>query len=192
MAIATVAEIFRIDRPQVRAYAEGDPHGFAYSHVEVTGDASGGFITVALNASPGFVYRLEFAQVVIGDELGANLFLQLQHRYLGDAIPIANNSGRTIAAFRVQAATPTGFRVFGLDDRITPVEVLRRLPLGDLRNRTITTLVASWTIEINTNTVVYEMKLLLTFWRKDAMTRPGFWAAFNESPAPRFPAILAP
>lgn len=190
MSIANAVGVVLIPRPQVRSYADVEPEGLAYLHHPITGDATGGVITLAVNTDPGFVFRVEAAQLIYGANADVAIYCQFNHQWLADASGFAGNANRTLMMLGPASSLPAGFRQF--DPTPDIYMMVRRIPLGNLTNTHIAVNLANWTNETNTNGVVSEFKLVFSYWRKDAMTRPGFWEAFMEAPAPRVPGAIVP
>lgn len=178
MAIVTNTGVIHLpfgERPQ---YGSPYPEGIAVAHADVTGDASGGAVTVAILADGGFLYRLELMNATRSDVANVTLDVISSHRWATD------KSGLGATAFdlnwlatRQAVGTFVVYTLRGEDrDRI------RRFPLGRTDKVALQTIWAV-TFQTNVNTIEYDVDLVLTYWPKESLAMPGFLSSFYEAPA---------
>lgn len=193
MAINRAVVGVKVSRPQVRPYSDVEPAGLFWSHTEQTGDATGGTIQIQVNAPPALIMRLELLQVIFHSVASSpTLSCELDVQWLEDIAGFAGGVGlanRIIVPMREQTDVGGLFLAYGIDHLAANEEMLRRVPIGDMRNVHFNSIVALFLMSVNTNAIVHEFKALFSYWDRDAMTRPGFWDAFYESPAPRIAAL---
>jgi len=163
------------------SYADVEPEGIAFGFAEVLGDVSGGEVVMNIVAPSGFLYRLEQLQLSMSVvDVTAIYDVGVRFEWMGDATTPASG-----AEF-FQSADLASEGNTRLDDsffHLTQNEMsqLRRTPLGTTRGGFATLVVA--TNNDNTNTRIYRLRTVFSFWRQDALQRPGFYTAFlGQSP----------
>lgn len=179
MAIFTSSGIVLLpfaDRP---AFGSPYPLGMAVGHDDVTGDASGNPITVSFLADGGLLFRLEALNVTRGNVDTDAMNYLTSHRWMTD------RSGLGTAAFDLNWVMETNVDATSVFSVSTPrrkdLMALRRLPMGRTDDTVLQTLIAV-TISTNTNTVVYGIDVVCSYWRKESLYRPGFLQTFWEAP----------
>ncbi len=177
MAIAVNTGVVRLpfaDRP---AFGSPYPEGIAVAGTTLTGDASGGDVTLVVLSDGGFLYRVEKVGLTKGDALATTLALLSSHRWASDRSGLGPTTfDLNWITTQVLAAT---FSVFSL--AATDFQQIRRFPIGR------TDAVALQTIfqfghSTNVNTRSYQFDLVMSYWRTESMYRPGFLQSFWESP----------
>jgi len=180
--VAITSAIALVHLPFVERERYGDPYpaGLAVGHVDVTGDASGGNITANFTSQAGFLYRLELLHALVFQNSSTAMQYITSHIWLTEA------SGQGAAAFDLRWFT-------AVSNRTTPPitltvhtpqgpdrDMLVRLPLGHINGGAAQTIV---NIQVdNQNTIVHDFNVLMSYWRKEALHRPGFWTAFWAAP----------
>lgn len=181
MAISSVKVVTHLgfgERPQ---YATPYPEGIAVSHHDVTGDLSGGNIVFSILASPGFLYRYEMVRGNLDVDVAEDWDLILTHAWATD------RSGLGDGAFNINHIM---FRSVGsgAEVQLEPdisggrYDHMHRFPIGSIAAG-VPQLIAQVTVPTNTNTRVYDLNTVWTYWRKEAMHLPGFLSSFFEAPA---------
>lgn len=186
MAINAFREIVRVSMPVDPSYADIAPQGYAGVFARITGDASGGDITMVVSGEPGFIYRLEVMRMQVGETTARDVNLSLVASGIVDpTISVTSDAATALQQthhLEVGLTSTDTFRTYALET--SEYLQARRLPFGDFRNRTI--VVSLVTIRIpNTTTITYDYRMLFTYWPKDAMTKPGWWSMFMDAPLPR-------
>jgi len=178
MAISVTAGMDRLsfaDRPD---FSDPYPEGIAVAHRTVTGDATGGGITVSILDDSGFLYRLEMISAIRGDSIADGLSIITAHRWAADRAPNALPTNFNLNWVMGLTAGPT-FGVYRLGS--PEYEMVRRFPIGRTDDVELQQLFAFFQ-ETNTDTIVYEFDIVCSYWRKEALQRPGFLTAFYETP----------
>lgn len=142
----------------------------------LTGDGSGGTIGVAIDASGGFLYRVEMMQVVKGDSVASVTDFITAQRNLSD--PAGAAALAQLNWVMLEEVGPT-FRVHV--PSASTLGMLRRTPLGRT-DRVDGQILVTMTNDTNTNAITYEFTLICTYWRVQATSRPGWLQAFHEAP----------
>jgi len=163
------------------SYADVEPEGIAFGFAEALGDLSGGDIVMNIIAPSGILYRLEQLQLQMSVVDATAIFdVGVRFEWLGDATTPASG-----AEF-FQSGDLGAENFTRLDDSIyhlPPDQMLqlRRTPLGTTRGGFATLVVG--TNNNNTNNRIYRLRTIYSFWRQDALQRPGFYTAFlGQSP----------
>lgn len=186
MSIAATGEIIHLPFGERPAYGSPYPEGIAVGHIDQVGDASGNPITATFLADGGFLYRLELTQATRGGVDTTDWDYITSHRWATD------KSGLGATAFDlnwVAAQQSQGLSSFtSHTPRVQDLAAIRRFPMGRTDKVALQTLL-SWTAE-NTDTILYDFDVVLTYWRKESLSMPGFLSAFYEAPAA--PTLLRP
>jgi len=176
LAIAASDGVVLLPFTDREPYGSPYPEGLAVSHIDVTGDASGGGITAAVLADGGFLFRVEAINATVDSETTDDLTLITVHRLLTD------RSGLGQSAFSLNwhmtQQKLQGFSVWGLHgDR----PALVRLPIGRTDIVSLQT-IFTWVMETNVDGDIYDFDLIMTYWRVTSLYRPGMLHSFWESP----------
>lgn len=162
------------------SYADVEPEGIAFGFSEATGDASGGDIVMGVRAPSGFLYRLEQLQITQNTLDVAFNDVSVRFEWMENATSFASGA----ALFQsgdlvVSVGTRLSDKVFHLPPG--DMVELRRTPLGTTRGGFATLVVA--TNDNNVLNTIYRTRTVYSFWRQDALQRPGFYTAFlGQSP----------
>ena len=178
MSVADTSEIIRLPTPERPGYGDPYPDGFAVGVTSVTGDASGGSATLALQSQGGFLYRLEMLNIIVGDTVSVSSDLVTVHSWAAD------QSGLGSLAFQLNFVFDTNRNGNGFHEKeLSPndLAMVRRFPIGLARQSALTT-VLQLNIQTNTNTITYQLEAAFAFWRNESLHRPGFLEAFWEAP----------
>jgi len=160
-------------------YGSPYPEGIAVGHIDQTGDATGNPITATFLDDGHFLHRLELAQYTEGQLAGTRGSLITAHRWASD------RSGLGATAFDLNwlfdningsAANPF------TQNNLTPatLDMVRRFPVGrtdDVLLQILFSFIAS-----NQDAIAFDFNIVTTYWRQEAMYRPGFLASFWEAP----------
>jgi len=178
VSIADSGQIIHLpftDRPQ---YADPHPEGIAVGHIDSTGDASGGTLTQTFLADGGFLYRLELLQATRDSDTSSEMNYITSHQWATD------RSGLGVGAFNLNWVMENHRDAQGAfvqwAPRLVDLTMIRRVPLGrtdDVLQQILLSAAAS-----NQDTSIYDLDVVLTYWRKESLSRPGFLASFWESP----------
>ncbi len=165
-------------------YGDAHPIGIAVGHMDMVGDASGGVVSASLLADAGFLFRLELIQATRNVTTAAPMDLIVSHRWATD------RSGLGATAFDMnwileQRSTAT-FTFSTFSPSPADLQMIRRFPLGRTDNTTLQ-FVVSFNVA-NVDTVIHDFDVVLSYWRAEALFRPGFLASFWESPFVPTPA----
>jgi len=170
------------ERPR---YGSPYPEGIAVGHQDITGDASGGTIVNAFLADGGFLYRLELVNVTQSTANTNSVHIIQSSRWATD------KSGLGAAAFDLNwhliQVGRDGFSVYTPENQ--NMGMMRRMIMGRTDTVDLQT-VASYHIGSNVDTVVWDMDIVLTYWRKESLSLPGFLSSFYEAPA--VPPLVPP
>lgn len=188
MALATTVAVTHIpfgERPQ---YGQPYPEGIAVA-VDDTADASGGDHTWTILADPGFLYRMELFNFTRGESGNRVIHVITAHRFFAEKDPGVNTSF-DLNWFTSRRAN-TAFSVYDLagggdTGPVTkpPIEMISRLPMsGPLGAPGVATQLMHITLIGQSNLITNEIAVTWTYWRKQALYRPGFLSAFYEAPA---------
>lgn len=177
MAIVANGFLTRLAFADREQYASPYPIGLAVAHVDVTGDATGGGITVLIEADGGFLYRPEIINATRSDVGVGELNIIVSSRILTD------RSGLGPGAFdlnwHLQSLGQGGFSVY------TPfpndMQMIRRQIIGRTDTRSLQT-IFTFNTGTNTNLVVHDFDLICSYWETTSLVTPGFLQAFYESP----------
>ncbi len=189
MAIARQTALIHLrtgDRPQ---YGSPYPDGLAVAHIDAVGDATGGLVTFAFFADGGFLYRLESMSWRTGSFSGQIGFITTSHNWLQQksGAPIGSwdlsypvvgfgivITGVAFSTYHPILGGPTG-------DAVDAMEVIRRTPIGRI-DRSLSQQVVNAGMT-NVNLLTYDINLVFTYWRKEAIYLPGFLSSFYNAPA---------
>ncbi len=178
MAIAATGGLVHLPFADRQIFGSPYPQGIAVGHIDITGDVSGGGISATFLADTGFLYRLEVFQSTRGNESADKASYASAHRWATD------RSGRGLAAFDLNWVCDqtigdsfSVYKPFPVD-----LEMLRRFPMGRTANDPDGQIIWSVFYETNTDAIIFDVDLVLTYWRQEAMFRPGFLASFWEAP----------
>jgi len=171
------------DRPQ---YSSPYPLGIAVGRAAVTGDASGGGVTMTLLSDGGFLFRLELLSLVRGDVTSTTQNIITSHRWAGDRSPAASPTDFDLN-WHLTRVAQGGFSVSRAN--VDVMSMIRRFPMGRTDNVALQVILSA-SDAVNTDTVTYEFHAICTYWRKEALQRPGFLASYYEAPeVPLVPAL---
>ncbi len=185
MAIAVNAGVVHMpfgERPQ---YGTPYPLGIAVAHATQTGDATGGAITLTVQADPGFLYRLEMFRLERGTSVLVNMDTITAHAWA------QARSGFPVGSFdlnwvpeRLQANT---FAVYDMvasrNSGPGPIEAMKRFPMGRLAGAPgVAQLLAVWNVTSNVDTITHEWQFVATYWDRQALYLPGFLSSFFAAP----------
>ena len=177
MAIAGSSGILRMQFGERPGFGNPQPEGIAVAHGEITGDASGGGVSFTFLSDGGFLYRLEVCQSTRGSTTNSLMSIIASSRWATE------RSGLGAGAFDLNwillRTGGTGFAMHRIrtDDLIQ----IRRFPLGRTDQVSLQVMF-TFLDSINTNNEDYEFDLVFSYWRTEAMYRPGFLQAFWEAP----------
>lgn len=173
MAINIDADLVHLPFGDRQLYGSSFPEGLAVAHSNIVGDLSGGGISVLVRADGGFLYRIELIRGHIDIDVAEDWSLRIAHDWA------TAKSGLGTGAFDLEYNM---FRSVGAGgdvhlDMLDRINSERRFPIGRLDDILLQTLML-FTIPTNTNTRIYDIDVLLTYWRKEALYRPGFLQHF--------------
>jgi len=177
MSVASSTGITRFrfsDRPR---YGQPYPEGMAVGHGEITGDGSGGTISQTFLSDGGFLYRLELLNMTRGDGVAHVVDVITSHRWATDKAPVA--AGSFALNWTMDETIGDGFSVS--TTKLNDLFQIRRFPMGRLDNVPLQILL-TMRDDTNTNAIVYNFDCVFSYWRKEALTFPGFLQAFWEAP----------
>lgn len=169
-----VTHLASADRPR---YGQPYPEGLAVGHLSVTGDASGGQVSATFLTDGGFLYRAEVITQTRGDTLTSTPNIVTSHEWATARAPvdaIAFNLNWILLQTQTSAF---GGATLAVRDWVQ----LRRFPMGRTDQVTLQVLI-NMIDNVNTNLVVYEFDCIFSYWRTEALARPGFLQAFWEAP----------
>jgi len=177
VAVAGSTGIVHLQFGERTGFGNPQPEGIAVAHGDLTGDATGGGVSMTFLGDGGFLYRLELAQSTRGSTTSSLMDFITSHRWATE------RSGRGTGAFdlnwvflRTAGSTFSMHRI-----RTDDLMQIRRFPIGRTDNVSLQVLF-TMNDSINTDTEPYDFDLVLTYWRIEAMYRPGFLQAFWEAP----------
>lgn len=183
MAIATSSGLVHLpfgERPQ---YGQPYPEGQAVGFISQDGDATGGSISMTMLADGGFLYRLELLQLVIGQAADRVVFAITSHRWATD------KSGLGATAFDLDWGMPGhlvgSFAVHSMaaqEDGFDVMNQIKRFPLGRLDDVSLQTIL-NVTNTVNVDSITNELRVVCSYWSKQATYLPGFLSSFYEAPA---------
>jgi len=169
------------ERPQ---YGSPYPEGIAVGFISQTGDGSGGNILATFNADAGFLYRLELMQLTRGSPNIVIAHTLTSHRWASERSGLGTTSfdlnwpltffGTTAFAVAQLAGGANGRGPW-------PLEMIRRLPIGRTDSVLLQPII-TMTVDINVTAITHEFAVTLTYWRKEALSFPGFLSSFYEAP----------
>lgn len=184
MALAPTAGIVLLPFAERQRYGDAHPIGLAVGHIDQTGDASGNPLTASFLADGGFLFRLEMIQATLGSTTPVDMNFILAHRWASD------RSGFGDTAFDMNWVLEERVSASGAFGAYSPapadLQQIRRFPLGRTDNVTAQ-FIASFN-STNQNGLVYDYDIVMSYWRVEALYRPGFLASFFESPFIPLPA----
>jgi len=185
VAISTTAGLVLLPFTERSNFADPHPIGLAVGHVDVTGDASGGGISASLLADGGFMFRLEMLQSTLNVTSAAAQNIILAHRWASD------RSGLGATAFDMNWALDQRIDAVSAFSTYSPfpadLAMIRRFPLGRTDN-VQSQFIVSWN-STNQDTLLYDFDAVFTYWRTEALYRPGFLSSFYEAPEVRSRAV---
>jgi len=182
MAVAVSGGVTHIPFGQAERYGSPYPEGIAAGLVTAPGDATGGTVQLIFNANGGFLYRLELLHAVRGDTTTDAVVFQSTHDWANQATPVA--SGGFNLSWRLVNLLATTFAVASMTN--SDWDQVRRFPMGSTRDVALQAL-ALFEWPTNTDTTVYTARMVLSYWRKEALHRQGFLQSFWEGPVVRGP-----
>ncbi len=178
MSVAGTGELVRLaftDRPR---YGDPHPEGIAVGHIDLTGDATGGVVGATFLSDGGFLFRLELMAATSGVNTTSVMDAITSHEWA------TARSGLGALAFDLNWNLENHQSAFAGFTQFAPTEVdrqmIRRFPIGRTVDVSLQTVIQM--NAINTNLLVYDFDIVCTYWRKEALSRPGFLASFWESP----------
>ena len=178
MAVATTGGIVHLPFTERPDYGSPFPEGIAVGHIDATGDASGGGVSGAFIAETGFLYRLELANSTRGSENADAVSHLSSHRWATDRSGLGN------LAFDLNWGTrqviSDGFALYVPE--VQDLQMLRRFPIGRTDVNPAGQTIWAVFFETNFDTILYDMDVVFSYWRTEAMYRPGFLAQFWETP----------
>lgn len=178
MSIVAVVDVVHAAFGHRPRYGSPYPEGIALGHADVVGDATGGDLTVNFNADGGFLYRLETVHV-----LKQSVAVLDDIRLVLISGWASQKSGLGTASFNITRQLARNVATPITNYRLTHTEYMeaRRFPLGRT-DADRAQLLAQFIFPTNTNTIVWDFNIVLTYWRKEATYLPGFLSSFYESP----------
>lgn len=169
------------DRAQ---YGSPYPEGIAVGHRTITGDATGGQIDLEFTAEAGFIYRLELVQL---DRQASGTIVAkftTSHRWAGDKSGLGTNP--FLLQWPTRALADSARRQYTLwnvaGGGSSPMAEIRRFPLGRLDKQPTGQILVEWNLDTNTDGVIHRFNVVFTYWRKEALSLPGFLSSFYEAP----------
>jgi len=178
LVIGVSSGLERLSFAERPGFADPYPEGLAVGHISVTGDASGGGVTGTFLSDGGFLYRLELLQVVQGDGNDDTVSFLTSHRWASDRSPAAAAGDFSLN----WGMARDGLGTFGVYRPNADVAaMLRRFPMGRTDNVALQQVVAIFH-QTNRLNVTYDFNVVCSYWRKEALQRPGFMTAFYEAP----------
>jgi len=177
MAVAGSTGMEHLSFAERPGYGDPHPEGIAVAHAALTGDATGGTVGMTFLADGGFLYRLELANSTQGDATTSQVHAISSHDWATAKSPAPPGAFNLNWVFQQRLADI--FRVHTLD--FTDYQQIRRFPIGRTQNVQLQT-VFQMTNDDNTDTIIYEFDLVMSYWRKEAWYRPGFLSSFYDSP----------
>lgn len=185
MALAVSTGILHIpfgERPQ---YGSPYPEGMAVGFLNEADDASGGSHTFTFLADGGFLYRLELLNYTRGEATARVTHCITNHRWAADKVDVISTAFDL--NWFLSPSLGGGFSVYNLgggsaggQGAVDHFPMIRRVPMGQLGQDKLQTLF-HLDMTVNTNGITNELSIVLTYWRKEAMFRPGFLSAFWEA-----------
>lgn len=156
------------------------PTHFGYQLVTVNGDATGGTVSLHLEAPGGFFHRLEAVSVFASDAAAdvGELRMRASVDWLQDSLPILTVIHQSAMPF-VQFSTTQSF-----NDSVAMsawIQQVRRLPLGRLNGQLSEDALLAL-LESNVNGQSYSMDVWTSAWELPSLGLPGFMNAFHGFP----------
>lgn len=184
MAIGASTGLERLPFTERPDFADPYPEGLAVGHLSVTGDATGGSIATTFLSDGGFLFRLELLSVIRGDTVDDAPNIITSHRWASSRSPAMNPQDYDLNWGLQRDAIGT-FTVWDLAP--SHLAMIRRFPMGRTEDVPLQ-LVVAINSPTNTDTITYDYNVVCSYWRKEALQRPGFLASFFEAPVvPRVP-----
>ena len=185
MAIATTGELLRLPFANRPDFGNPYPEGIAVGHIDITGDASGGGLSASFLSDGGFLFRLELVQATKSGAQETTFDYITAHRWATD------RSGFGATAFDLNwifERSVTGINAFQTyRPFLQDLQMLKRFPMGRTDDAALQFVFLIETS--NVDAIVYDFDLVCSYWRKEALYRPGFLQAFWSEPI--VPAPLA-
>ena len=190
MALSPNGQIIHLpfgERPQ---FGTPYPDGIAVGHINQTGDASGGKLTMTFLADGGFVYRFEGINMSRGTSVIEEADLITAHGWA------TAKSGLGTSAFDLNwilsMSLASSFAVYSLGGgraqsssnpagNPTDYQQLHRLPMGRTDKVAVAQTLARVQLD-NITTVTHELSMWCTYWRVESLYLPGFLSSFYEAP----------
>lgn len=186
MAVASVLGVEHLPSTTRAQYGGAYAEGMAVAASQPTGDATGGDVTFTVNADGGFLYRLELLQLTRGATAALTAHMVTAHRWAAERAPVSVVSFDLNWFLAQQSAA--GFSVFmpygGPDSGLQGdyMRQIRRFPMGSIRSVGTQILINLTLLNGNVDTITHEFAAVFTYWKKEALYRPGFLEAFHEAP----------
>ncbi len=185
MAITEILEVVHMptgDRPQ---YGSPYPEGIAVAHRSSVGDATAGLFSFNIFADPGFLYRLEFVSLQRGSSVVVKPFCTVSYDSFQERS--GEPAGAWDVSFQMEGdnvvAVGIAFVTYILGttfEGANPLPMMKRLWMG----RTDKTVHQMMQIGLdNVDLITLDVNVAWTYWRKEALFKPGFLSSFHEAPA---------
>jgi len=179
VAIGVSSGLIHLPFGERPGYGSPYPEGIAVGHIDQEGDATGNPITATFLDDGHFMHRLELAQYTEGQEAGTRGSMITAHRWASD------RSGLGATAFDlnwlmevISGSTANPFTQNNLEP--SALAMVRRFPIGRTDNVDLQILISI--IASNQNTIAFDFNVVTTYWRQEALYRPGFLQSFWEAP----------
>ena len=144
--------------------------------IRLTGDASGGTVSLTFLADGNFLYRAELILLTVGSSTTTNGDIITAHRSLADR---SGRSGISQLNWVLQRSTGATFATYTLSERDLPM--VKRIPFGRTDQVAAQQLIA-FNSETNINLATYDYSVVFSYWRGEALFLPGFLQSFWEAP----------
>jgi len=177
MAISASGTINRIPSAGVPAYASPNPEGVALCDISVVGDGTAGAISGGIVSSGQFLYRLELFNMIRGDSAGDDVEVFTLHDWATVGAGFGANSFDIL--WPMENINQIGQQSYSFFEK--DMRMIRRFPLGSVRKVGVTNILF-YQAFANTDTILYSIRAVFTYWRKEALALPGFLQSFYEAP----------
>ncbi len=186
MALGNVLAVDHLPFTERQEYGSPYPEGIAVAASDASDDASGGAHSWSMLADGGFVYRLELVNLTRGEATARSAHTITSHRWAADRIPDVATSfdlnwpliPTLLTGFSIYAMAFGSAGGAGAQDAVA---MSRRFPMGRLEKVTFQQLMLV-TVDVNIDGITNELAVVWSYWRKEALYRPGFLASFYEAP----------
>lgn len=177
MSVVGLAGLVRVQFSDRPAFGSPYPEGYAAGHIDLTGDATGGGVQASFSTEGGFLYRLELLNYTRGDNVASQSNFITDHRWLTDATGLGANAFQLNWNF--VARTPIGFTIF--EPFPEQMRMLRRIPIGQTA-KVGSVIIFTINDPNNTDTIAYDFDVIFSYWKTEALYRPGFMSSFLMAP----------